>query len=104
MLWMHVARDVVILQQADGTVDFEHPKSDIVEARYAVLAAGTLKLIHGHVLFRHVRRDHFPVVDEKGRRALDNLAESTVHPTDFRHHVVKNKQGNCGCRATELRC
>ena len=54
-----------------------------------MFAHRTLERVHGDVLAGHVRGDHFAVVDQQTRLALDDPAEAAIHTGDFGNQVVE---------------
>ena len=71
-------RDIIIFQDADGTIHFKHRQSRIANASHPVLAQSAIQLVHGNVLFCHVRGNAFAIMDQKSRRSLNHLSETTV--------------------------
>src|SRR5689334_20139067 len=63
LLGPSMAWDIVILQNADGAVNFQHGQCGIVDAADAMLAQCAIEFIHRDMFFCHVRGDAFAVMD-----------------------------------------
>ena len=88
--------DVVVLQHADGAIDFEHRERRFFVGADAVLTERALQFVHADVLFGHVRFDDLAVVHQQTGLSLNVFSEAAIHARNFGHQVVQDEErGSC---------
>lgn len=91
-LRLHMFLHVIILEYAEGAVNFEDHQRRIAHRVASMFAQSAIELIGRDMLPGHVRSDLRPVVDQKGGRSLNRAAKAPVHPRKIRKKIVQDKQ------------
>lgn len=79
---------VIVLEKTDRAVHFEYTQRDIVVGSDAVLAQGPFQFIHADVLLRHVRKDHFAIMNQQAGLALHELPKAAIGARELSDEVI----------------
>src|SRR5260370_25425425 len=89
----HVAGgNIVVLENADRTIHFEHRQGNLLDAAYPVLAHGARHFVEGNAIASHVPRNQLTSVHQPRGRSLHKFSESPARPPVFTTPIMHSAQ------------
>jgi hypothetical protein len=84
--------DLIVLQAADRSIDFQHRQHDLIHAADSVSAECAVQLVPADVLVQHVRFDDLAIAHQQPRLPLDQLAETAIQPGNVGFQVIQQQR------------